>query len=730
MEKQEQTTNQTSAAAADLNGAHVAPPAQHGPSAALEAATGPEFQALIAMAAAKDPQRIAALQETASKVGADRVRLAELREQRHLAEQTEGSLRRALEEEQKRLSKIQSEQYKLEPEYSLGKRNIIRELQKVAWEGVLPLPPRAESQTFRHEQLALLGVPGHAMAVFVEHGYQPSIIILLLPSHNEPIRISGETLYNQLDVSRLQDGWEFLDMAAELGLKLATASKESNRFYIEKLEQLVCGSGREQVKEVLRQLRETLDPEITGTIRNACGNTGIHEYNFCAKAQGRARLYRAQAIAALPYFAPALMADSLEKNLPNGLETLPGFAAQIDGGASPQALLAQFYGCSRSLIKRLAHGPDVQMQLSGNCRMHNEAFLRNIAQIDINLVPMFTGDSSRGEDILMKMLTYATELERQHGANVCCGEILNALPTKWHALLRENSSIRLSDVKRAVGELRDFLRALFDAAVAPDLHDLNMPHMDGCFAVCAPEIFRAIFPHPSPIKIMDIVQDWHDISWRWPKEIRDIHWPPLTPPLTAPVEYGGCRLGFLTSEEEIIAEGAEQQHCVGGYGDRCLSGNTHILSVRDDSGKIISTAELHREDDNSLTLIQHRAKRNGTPPEHAVKSITWFMDQLSSGGIKVDFKNFDQELQHLQAAPHTDDRSERLREAQFARFQRWLPERYGKMTRKGFLFMTGIFFLLNNPSSFEYADERHTPDSPLYKAMRNVAQLLRGRPEE
>jgi hypothetical protein len=68
----------------------------------------------------------------------------------------------------------------------------------------------------------------------------------------------------------------------------------------------------------------------------------------------------------------------------------------------------------------------------------------------------------------------------------------------------------------------------------------------------------------------------------------------------------------LRTQGDLKREGEALQHCVGGYGDSCLSGRSLIVSLPK------STAELNPTD---LSVYQHYGKGNSKPPQEDVEHL-------------------------------------------------------------------------------------------------------------
>lgn len=93
-------------------------------------------------------------------------------------------------------------------------------------------------------------------------------------------------------------------------------------------------------------------------------------------------------------------------------------------------------------------------------------------------------------------------------------------------------------------------------------------------------------------------------------------WPCL---LKQPVELApGCFAVSLGNADALAEEGRQMKHCVGGYWRHCFLGSSHIVSLRDATGKPLSTLEFSVAQDgtNSCEIVQHRARANRTPEPH------------------------------------------------------------------------------------------------------------------
>jgi hypothetical protein len=107
-------------------------------------------------------------------------------------------------------------------------------------------------------------------------------------------------------------------------------------------------------------------------------------------------------------------------------------------------------------------------------------------------------------------------------------------------------------------------------------------------------------------------------------------WPPLCPPWTS--GCGHYRVLPLTTAKELVEEGHAHHHCVGTYYDACRSGQTQILSLRE-NGKPAVTAEILL--DNSIASIrvgQFKGIYDGVPDDPALhQAMRDFLRDLRTG---------------------------------------------------------------------------------------------------
>ena len=107
-------------------------------------------------------------------------------------------------------------------------------------------------------------------------------------------------------------------------------------------------------------------------------------------------------------------------------------------------------------------------------------------------------------------------------------------------------------------------------------------------------------------------------------------WPPLCSPWISPC--GSYQIVPLTTAKALVEEGEAHHHCVGTYYDACRSGDTQILSVRQ-NGQPIVTAEILLDDRiSSIRVNQFKGLHDEVPDDPAVhQAMRDFLHDLRTG---------------------------------------------------------------------------------------------------
>jgi hypothetical protein len=121
-------------------------------------------------------------------------------------------------------------------------------------------------------------------------------------------------------------------------------------------------------------------------------------------------------------------------------------------------------------------------------------------------------------------------------------------------------------------------------------------------------------------RIIEWSARWHrrlldDAGLEDRKDLYTSCWPLLLP---KPVSLGeGVQAVSLGTASDLAEEGNRMRHCVGSYLPRCFIGECHIVSLRNASGRSLSTIEITLETDGqrNCRIVQHRTDFNRTPNE-------------------------------------------------------------------------------------------------------------------
>ncbi len=208
----------------------------------------------------------------------------------------------------------------------------------------------------------------------------------------------------------------------------------------------------------------------------------------------------------------------------------------------------------------------------------------------------------------------------------------------------------------------------------------------------------------SATRIMDLSARWHRQQIAIDNQIRDFSesdiWPALSEPQTHGVP-GNLAIRPLTSTEELQAEGARMNHCVGGYSRACMLEGSHILAIETAAGKPLSTVEIcETGDPNSpLEVEQHFAYDNEDPGDPSIKALEWYMNGIRKGSIEVDWDGIAAAREKANAADASNEILKRTgfdpfdaerRERAFEAFKEFLPKSQRSLTLDAWLEKTGI----------------------------------------
>ncbi|MCE6959631.1 hypothetical protein LAZ40_11440 [Cereibacter sphaeroides] len=94
----------------------------------------------------------------------------------------------------------------------------------------------------------------------------------------------------------------------------------------------------------------------------------------------------------------------------------------------------------------------------------------------------------------------------------------------------------------------------------------------------------------------------------------------------------GCLVRELTSHRQLLDQGSREEHCVGGYGDRILSGRTLVHSIEMHTPgrqrQVLSTVAFILNEKGEWILEQNRSRRNGPAPAEAIAAAREILSRI------------------------------------------------------------------------------------------------------
>jgi len=138
-------------------------------------------------------------------------------------------------------------------------------------------------------------------------------------------------------------------------------------------------------------------------------------------------------------------------------------------------------------------------------------------------------------------------------------------------------------------------------------------------------------------RTLELSEKWHAAARRRadrakpPRRGKGLAWTSL---IEKPWQCGGLIVAPLTSHHDLFREGVLLEHCVEGYVEYCLTGETHLFSIRTPENQPLSTLEIVVEEDDMgnsrFRQAQHAAYRNTTPNGCCLAVADQFTSHLKS----------------------------------------------------------------------------------------------------
>lgn len=355
-------------------------------------------------------------------------------------------------------------------------------------------------------------------------------------------------------------------------------------------------------------------------------------YNFIAARSGNAR-NRAQAMQTMPWLLPMMTEHASGRNL----REAPGILAAIDAGLPLHDAVARAFGVPREVVRWLGRRTLPANWQVDVCRLHRLLTLLSWLPPERRPVTHAAfGDLNALASALTAPLDFVDEIDQ-------LASLTRVAPCmrRW---LEQGGPADAAEWVADLLDAKDFLRALFEVRQV----------RDGCDADAADAWVLAWCAGISVTRLLELSRAWHAAvaARTWAPESGEgaAQWPAV---VAKPWQFNDRTIVELTSRAQLRTEGQAMAHCVGTYDAVCRSGNSIIVSLRNDTGVSISTAELHLDDSPPRIILgQHRAESNGPPSLSCALALRALLGHLNSAGQHHLLRRR-RDFQRVQAAVRT-----------------------------------------------------------------------------
>ncbi|MBL0318284.1 MAG: ankyrin repeat domain-containing protein [Alphaproteobacteria bacterium] len=153
------------------------------------------------------------------------------------------------------------------------------------------------------------------------------------------------------------------------------------------------------------------------------------------------------------------------------------------------------------------------------------------------------------------------------------------------------------------------------------------------------------------LHVMRFNHHWHDpaqqASLNKVKDLGGKTWEPLFNVSNIQVNVSGKNWSVVPLNTTSLLKDEEKRlgHCVGGYTNKCFSGYSHILSIRNEKGESQSTFEILTEyGKKTYHLQQHYGPKNASPSSESGIVLKSIFDHLDKGILQIDYDYLNQKL--------------------------------------------------------------------------------------
>ena len=372
-------------------------------------------------------------------------------------------------------------------------------------------------------------------------------------------------------------------------------------------------------------------------------------------------LYRRQALDRYPIFGKHLFSNYGSSAL-----------EEIDKGSSPEKALLRMGNYIKSdtrlekgKISRIKYFQNLKWQRTGTELIHDhnhlESMLDSLSPLNkdhlptsrngwyaLNLLIKKGMPKDQDSSVLQKNFITKSIIESTFGRNKSYGnvDLYSNFKTK-------------DEIEKEISEIFDFIDDFGSKVVYPHLVkryedglDDRVPQFEDSYPVIA-ELVSSL----SLLQLKKMSNDWH--SEQRMSEMRKLinlanlnlpsEWPKLVD-----MDYeckNGLYIVSLSNTVSLIEEGKRMSHCVGTYAEKCMYHGSNIVSIRDDNGCSLSTAEIvllpvektaadeealfNTPPSYTLKLIQHRGIRNSNPSEEEKNALNEFISAIKRSDLPI-----------------------------------------------------------------------------------------------
>ena len=395
----------------------------------------------------------------------------------------------------------------------------------------------------------------------------------------------------------------------------------------------------------IAQFLNRLDRDALAFARGHSSTDRLAVYNFLVAGSSIASRNRVQAMQSLPALLD-LLVPPRSGTYAEAPAALACIVAAIDAGAPLMPSLAQVFGVPPETVRWLR-----DQALPQGWRM-DERRMRLLLNVLSWIAPEKRPSSvAQFDDVIHIAQALASVLKpffgRQQASQSLFAPPYSTVLKGWLGpLLRPDCSAGRCNLARlaapaSLAGAADFLTSLNRAVFrlcAPG------PASAGEHNAACQELVLAWVDARSLRQLLDYSAQWHAALQNLATAAREPghmvaplainrQWPLV---LKAPLKVGRFTMLELGDESSLIDEGATMGHCVGTFSAQCLSGDSVIVSVRDENGNPVSTAELHVDDSaRQVKLGQHCARQNAPPPPECQATVERLVRLLNG----VDFRD-------------------------------------------------------------------------------------------